>query len=114
MNEASKMVSTLELYDKFIAAGAKVNPELISDDKMADLALKSSKQKEDFLKEHGDQEAELQSQLLKEIRDELRMADLTQLIQGLSDERTKKRITQATDNLGLSCTSKPYWISVNR
>lgn len=95
--EAEKVVSTLELYDKYIALGANVNPTMINDDKMADLALKAGKQREDFLREHGDQEAEVQTQLLKEIRDELVKGSLDKLIQGLSDERTKKRIVKATD-----------------
>lgn len=96
-DEAEKVVSSLELYDKFIQAGANINPSMINDDKMADLALKASKQREDFLREHGDQEAEAQTQLLKEIRDELIKGSLEELIRGMSDERTKKRISQATD-----------------
>lgn len=98
LSEAEKVVSTLKLYDKFIEAGQNVNPDLIDPKFAADLALKSAKQKEDFLKEHGDKEAELQSQLLREIRDELIKQDLTELIKGISDERVKQRIAQATDS----------------
>lgn len=88
---AEKQVSTLEFYDKLINAGSSVNPNMMNDDKIADLALKAAKQKEDFLREHGDKEAEMQTQLLKEIRDELLQMNLMDVIRGISDDRTAKR-----------------------
>lgn len=97
-DNAKKQVNTLHLYDKLIEAGAEVSPNLVDEKSRIDFALKAAKQREDFLREHGDQEAELQSQLLKEIRDELIKGSLEDLIRGMSDERTKKRITQATDS----------------
>jgi hypothetical protein len=97
-DNAKKQVNTLHLYDKLIEAGADVSPSLVDERSRIDFALKAAKQREDFLKEHGDQEAELQTQLLKEIRDELIKGSLEQLIEGMSDERTKKRISQATDS----------------
>lgn len=97
LNEkVEEQVSTLKLYDKIIQAGASINTTMIDEARLLDSSLKAAKQKEDFLREHGDKESEIQSQLLKEIRDELRMQDLTKLIEGLSDERTKKRLSQAT------------------
>lgn len=96
--EAVKTASTIDLYDKYIAMGNEVNPSMLDERTKADMALKAAKQREDFLREHGDQEAEQQTQLLKEIRDELIKGSLEDLIKGLSDERTKKRITQATDS----------------
>ena len=95
---AKKQVNTLHLYDKLIEAGAEVSPNLVDEKSRIDFALKAAKQREDFLREHGDQEAELQTQLLKEIRDELIKGSLEDLIRGMSDERTKKRISQATDS----------------
>jgi hypothetical protein len=94
---AKTQVSTLLLYDKLIEAGAKIDPTLIDQRAALDLSLKAAKQREDFLREHGDQEAEQQTQLLKEIRDELIKGSLEDLIKGLSDERTKKRIQDATE-----------------
>ena len=94
---AEKQVSTLEFYDKLIAAGTSVNTNMMNDDKIADIALKAAKQKEDFLREHGDKEAELQTQLLKEIRDELLQANLMDVIRGISDARTKERTAQTED-----------------
>ena len=96
--EAVKTASTIDLYDKYISMGNEVDPSMLDERTKADMALKAAKQREDFLKEHGDQEAEQQTQLLKEIRDELIKGSLEDLIKGLSDERTKKRINEATDS----------------
>jgi len=95
---AEKQVSTLEFYDKLINAGTSVNPNMINDDKVVDLALKAAKQKEDFLREHGDKEAEIHTQLLKEIRDELLQMNLMDVIRGISNDRTAKRRTSEEDN----------------
>jgi hypothetical protein len=95
---AKKQVNTLHLYDKLIEAGADVSPNLVDERSRIDFALKAAKQREDFLREHGDQEAEQQTQLLKEIRDELIKGSLEDLIQGLSNDRVKKRINEATDS----------------
>lgn len=97
-DEVAKQVSTLEFYDKLIAAGTSVNTNMMNDDKLADIALKAAKQKEDFLREHGDKEAELQTQLLKEIRDELLQANLMDVIRGISNARTIERKTQTEDS----------------
>lgn len=95
--EAVKAAITLQLCDKYLEMGMEVNPYNLDDKSKAEIALKAAKQREDFLKEHGDRDAEIQTQLLKEIRDELIKGSLEDLIRGMSDERTKKRISQATD-----------------
>jgi hypothetical protein len=97
LEEAEKVVSTLELYDKFIQAGQYIDPSMIDPKYAADLAMKAAKQKEDFLKEHGNQEAEQQTQLLKEIRDELLKSNLKDLIEGMSNDRVKQRLNKAAD-----------------
>ena len=50
----------------------------------------------DQFREHGDNSGEEVVQLLKEIRNELLKEDLSKIIEGISDERTKKRINEAT------------------
>jgi len=95
---AKKQVNTLHLYDKLIESGAEVTPDLIDERSRIDFALKAAKQREDFLKEHGDTGLEEQTQILREIRDELIKGSLTDIIEGLSNERVKKRITEATTN----------------
>ncbi len=96
--EVDKQVSTLEFYDKLIAAGTSVNTNMMNEDKIADIALKAAKQKEDFLREHGDKEGEMQTQLLKEIRDELLQMNLLDVIRGISNDRTAKRRTTEESN----------------
>lgn len=96
-DEVQRTVSTLELYDKFIAAGESINPSAINEDKMADLALKAAKQREDFLEAHGDLHAEEQTQLLREIRDELIKQDLGDILNDISKQRTVKRQAETKD-----------------
>lgn len=93
---AKKQVNTLHLYDKLIEAGADVVPTLVDERSRIDFALKAAKQREDFLREHGDSSAEEQTQILKDIRDELIKGSLTDIIEGISNERVKKRVTEAT------------------
>jgi len=93
---AKKQVNTLHLYDKLIEAGADVTPTLVDERSRIDFALKAAKQREDFLREHGDSSAEEQTQLLRDIRDELIKGSLNDIIEGISNERVKKRITKAT------------------
>jgi hypothetical protein len=89
---------TLKLYDKFIKAAYEIDPSLLDPKTIVEIGTKHAKQREDFLAEHGDREAELQSQLLREIRDELVKQDLTEMMKGISDERTKQRLSKATDS----------------
>jgi hypothetical protein len=93
---AKKQVNTLQLYDKLIEAGSDVRPSLVDERSRIDFALKAAKQREDFLREHGDTTAEEQTQILKEIRDELIKGSLSDIIEGLSNERVKKRINETT------------------
>lgn len=96
--EVEKQVSTLEFYDKLIAAGTSVNPLMMDDSKVVDAALKAAKDKEAFLSNHGDKEAELQSQLMKDILDELRAQGMDAILRDLSDKRTEKRRTTRGDD----------------
>ena len=93
---AVKMKTTIDLYDKFIALGNDVVGSALDDRTKADISLKAAKQREDFLREHGDSSAEEQTQILREIRDELLKGSLTDIIEGISNDRVKKRITEAT------------------
>ena len=88
---------TLRLYDKFIAFGNDVDPNALDDRTKADMAIKAAKQREDFMREHGDSAMEEMAATIEELRAEIREMNLLEVIRGMSDDRTRKRI-KASDN----------------
>jgi hypothetical protein len=94
---AAKQSDTLKLYDKFIAFGNDVDPSALDDRTKADMAIKAAKQREDFMREHGDNAMEEMAATIEELRAEIREMNLIDVIRGLSDERTKKRL-EKTDS----------------
>ena len=94
---AKKQSDTLRLYDKFIAFGNDVDPNALDDRTKADMAIKAAKQREDFMREHGDSAMEEMAATIEELRAEIREMNLLEVIRGMSDDRTRKRI-KASDN----------------
>ena len=91
---AMKQSDTLRLYDKIIAAAIDVNPDLLDDRSKMDMAIKAAKQREDFMREHGDSALEEMAATIEELRAEIRDMNLLDLVRGISDDRVKKRIKE--------------------
>lgn len=88
---------TLKMYDKFIQMGNAVDPSMLDDRTKADIAIKAAKQREDFMREHGDSAMEEMAATIEELRAEIKEMNLLEVIRGISDDRTRKR-TKETDN----------------
>ncbi len=91
---AIKQSDTLKLYDKLIVSAIEVNPELLDERTRVDLAIKAAKQREDFMREHGDSAVEEMAATIEELRAEIKDMNLLELVRGISDDRTKKRIKE--------------------
>lgn len=83
---------TLKMYDKFIEMGNEIDPSMLDDRTKADIAIKAAKQREDFMREHGDSAMEEMAATIDELRAEIRDMNLLDLVRGISDDRTSKRI----------------------
>lgn len=91
---ANEQSATLQLYDKFIAMGNDINIAALDDRVKADMAIKAAKQREDFMREHGDSAMEEMAATIDELRAEIRDMNLLDLVRGISDDRTSKRIKE--------------------
>ena len=89
---AKNQSATLQLYDKIIAAANDVDTSVIDDKTKIDMAIKAAKQREDFMREHGDSAIEEMAATIDELRAEIRDMNLLDLVRGISDDRTSKRI----------------------
>jgi hypothetical protein len=94
---ANEQSATLQLYDKFISIGNDVVASNLDDRTKADIAIKAAKQREDFMREHGDSAMEEMAATIEELRAEIKEMNLLEVIRGMSDDRTRKRIKE-TDN----------------
>lgn len=94
---ANQQSATLQLYDKLIAAAIDVNPDLLDDRTKIDMAIKAAKQREDFMREHGDSALEEMTKEIEDLRAQIKDMNLLEVIRGMSDDRTSKRI-KASDN----------------
>lgn len=94
---ANQQSATLQLYDKLIAAAIDVNPDLLDDRTKIDMAIKAAKQREDFMREHGDSAIEEMTKEIEDLRSQIREMNLLDVIRGMSDDRTKKRL-KASDH----------------
>jgi dTDP-4-amino-4,6-dideoxygalactose transaminase len=94
---ATKQSDTLRLYDKFIAAALEVNPDLLDERTRVEVAVKMAKQREDFMREHGDSAIEEMTREIEDLRAQIRDMDLLNVIRGMSDDRTAKRL-KASNN----------------
>ena len=97
LKAATEQSMTLKMYDKFIAFGNDVDPNALDDRTKADMAIKAAKQREDFMREHGDSAMEEMAATIEELRAEIRDMNLLEVIRGMSDDRTRKRI-KASNN----------------
>jgi uncharacterized protein YaaN involved in tellurite resistance len=94
---AVEQSATLQLYDKLIASAIDVNTDLLDERTKVDMAIKAAKQREDFMREHGDSAMEEMAATIEELRAEIRDMNLLDVIRGISDDRTSKRI-KASDH----------------
>jgi uncharacterized protein YaaN involved in tellurite resistance len=94
---ANQQSATLQLYDKLIAAAIDVNPDLLDDRTKIDMAIKAAKQREDFMREHGDSALEEMTKEIEDLRAQIKDMNLLEVILGMSDDRTSKRI-KASDH----------------
>lgn len=94
---ANQQSATLQLYDKFIAAAIDVNPDLLDDKTKVELAVKMAKQREDFMREHGDSAIDEMAAEIKDLKAEIKELNLLDVIRGMSDDRTNKRL-KASDS----------------
>ena len=94
---ADEQSNTLRLYDKLIAAAIDVDPSLLDERTRVDMAIKAAKQREDFMREHGDSAVEEMTKEIEDLRAQIKDMNLLEVIRGMSDDRTRKRI-KASDN----------------
>lgn len=94
---AAKQSDTLRLYDKIIASAIDVNTDMLDDKTKIDMAIKAAKQREDFMREHGDSAIEEMTKEIEDLRAQIRDMNLLEVIRGMSDDRTAKRL-KASDN----------------
>ena len=94
---ANKQSDTLRLYDKIIASAIDVNTDMLDDKTKIDMAIKAAKQREDFMREHGDSAIEEMTKEIEDLRAQIRDMNLLEVIRGMSDDRTAKRL-KASNN----------------
>ena len=94
---ANKQSDTLRLYDKIIASAIDVNTDMLDDKTKIDMAIKAAKQREDFMREHGDSAIEEMTKEIEDLRAQIRDMNLLEVIRGMSDDRTNKRL-KASNN----------------
>ena len=94
---AAKQSDTLRLYDKLISAAIDVDPNLLDERTKIDMAIKAAKQREDFMREHGDSALEEMTKEIEDLRAQIKDMNLLEVIRGMSDDRTKKRLA-TSDN----------------
>ena len=70
---------------------------MLDDKTKIDMAIKVDKQREEFMREHGDSAIEEMTKEIEDLRAQIRDMDLLNVIRGMSDDRTNKRL-KASDN----------------
>lgn len=94
---AVEQSNTLKLYDKFISAAAEIDPSRLDERTVVEIAVKMAKQREDFMREHGDSAVEEMTKEIEDLRSQIKEMNLLEVIRGMSDDRTRKRI-KASNN----------------
>lgn len=89
---ATKQSDTLRFYDKFIGAALEVDPNRLDERTRVEVAVKLAKQREDFMREHGDSAIEEMAAEIEDLRAQIREMNLLEVIRGMSDDRTNKRL----------------------
>ena len=79
------------------AAALEVNPELLDEKTRVEVGVKLAKQREDFMREHGDSAIEEMTKEIEDLRAQIRDMNLLEVIRGMSDDRTNKRL-KASNN----------------
>lgn len=86
--EAEKGADVLEFYDKVIAKALEGDLNKIDPARRTDLGLRAAKQREEFMKDHGDMLEEERIQVLKDIRDMLISGEVKELVNSLKFRQT--------------------------
>lgn len=87
-NEAEKGADVLDFYDKVISKALQCDLDKVDPARRTDLGLRAAKQREEFLKEHGDKLEEERIQVLKDIRQILLDNDIRTALSGIKSRRT--------------------------
>lgn len=86
--EAQKQVDIIRFYDKIINSAEEADLSIVDPQRRVDLALRAAKQREEFLKEHGDKIEEERIQVLKDIRELLLSREVRESLAGLKSRRS--------------------------